>query len=206
MIYAYFVAKQERSSRLLKRSVSGRNCITQMVHEDQWNGVGLIRRADNQLHDTVIFFEKTPLLALLNVCRQLYHELVPLWYRHIRIMTDHIGLSEVTQWFEQLSPRQKQYLSRIDVGVGMVTGNDLGGYFSSMSIHAWIRAEEGMWSPNIEVNLVLYNDIDNRIWINGYQLAKRCRACGMSWEKVDRCLNEIDEVCALRDRKHQTAM
>jgi len=135
------------------------------------------------------------LLPLMKTNRQLYREVLPLWFEHneVKLTDDSLRLRNTVAWFKAIAPARLRLVKRVAVNVGMepkvrfekrdrkIWRNPL----------IWLKLEEEVLPKGIKVAFLVDYCENTEVWARSYNVAKRCRKLGMPWEQVEMCMLDI---------------
>jgi len=144
------------------------------------------------------------MLAILNTCRQLYHEVITLWLKHIRIVTDLESLGLVLQWVIDWPPSHFDQVARVDIRI--LSGHwdnpgDTDLWILDRTVPRWILLEEFMEGQGVQLNAMFQMNVTTRVWGKAYRTAKRCRSAGMSLIDVAEVIYEMADVgCLIQEQ------
>ena len=136
------------------------------------------------------------LLPLLKTNRQLYIEVLPLWFRHnvVDLKDDSMQLRNTVKWFKAIAPIRLRLVKNVNVRV--ILRSAMGHEIETKDILMWLKLEEEVLPEGIKVAFLIDQAKHSEVWVQAYYIAKRCRKCGMPWEQLEKCMQDMRKMLA----------
>ena len=136
------------------------------------------------------------LLPLLKTNRQLYLEVLPLWFTHnaVILKDDSMQLRNTVKWFKAIAPTRLRLVKSVNVRVIVRTA--MGHEIETKDILMWLKLEEEVLPKGIKVAFLIDQAKHSEVWVQAYYIAKRCRKCGMPWEELEKCMRDMRKMLA----------
>jgi len=136
------------------------------------------------------------LMPLLKTNRQLYQEVLPLWFKHnaIDLKDNSMQLRNTVKWFTSIAPIRLRLVKNVNVRVDMRSA--MGHEIETKDILMWLKLEEGILPEGIKVAFLIDQSKHSQVWVQAYRVAKRCRKCGMPWEELEKCMQDMRKMFA----------
>jgi len=136
------------------------------------------------------------LLPLLKTNRQLYLEVLPLWFRHnvVDLKDDSMQLRNTVKWFKAIAPIRLRLVKIVNVRVIMRSA--MGHEIETKDILMWLKLEEEVLPEGIKVAFLIDQAKHSEVWVQAYYITKRCRKCGMLWGELEKRMRDMQKMLA----------
>ena len=130
--------------------------------------------------------------ALYRTCRQLYHEVSPLWYKYnvVYIKDNSLCFPKTFGWIENLSNNTRQLLKYVEIRVLAKPLETLNN--GILNVVDWLLFEHRMLKQGVQLHVIMPNDEMVHLWCVCLKNARELKDDGMSPAGVRERLGSIN--------------